>query len=239
MNQSQNSPLIQWSFRLGTLCLLGLPLAIIATRLNIINYSVGLATSALTCLGALLIMLLGVSFWLLPKFQNQRRKSIHIVLVTLVPVLIAANTLIGSIEKPAIHDISTDIHNPPKFVLALKERGTESNSLQRDEKVDQLQKQAYPLLSSINTALTPAQAFEKSLLIANDLGWNIYSENLEAGFIEAVDTTLIYGFKDDIVIRIQTGLGTTLVDLRSVSRVGVGDLGANAARIEAFIEAFN
>ena len=75
--------------------------------------------------------------------------------------------------------------------------------------------------------------------MAAGLGWDIYGNNPEIGLIEAVDTTLLYGFKDDIAIRIESRLGTTYVDLRSVSRVGVGDLGANAARIEAFIKAFN
>lgn len=239
MNQPQNSALIQWSFRLAVLFLLVLPLSIVATRLNIIHFSMGLAASALACLGALLIMLLGITAWLLPKFRSQRRQSLNIILVTLGPVLIAINALTGAGDKPAIHDISTDIANPPAFVEALKQRGTDSNPLQRDQKLDQLQQQAYPLLAPIKTSLTPMQAYEKALSVAGGLGWDIYGNNPEIGLIEAVDTTLLYGFKDDIAIRIESRLGTTHVDLRSVSRVGVGDLGANAARIQAFIKAFN
>ena len=59
-----------------------------------------------------------------------------------------------------------------------------------------------------------------------------------AGFIEAVDTTAIMAFKDDIVIRVRSNADGTLVDLRSVSRVGVSDLGTNADRIREFREAF-
>lgn len=239
MNQPQSSALIQWSFRLAILFLLVLPLSIIATRLNIIHFSMGLAASALACLGALLIMLLGITAWLLPKFRSQRRQSLNIILATLAPVLIAVNAMTGAGDKPAIHDISTDIVNPPAFVEGLKQRGTGSNPLQRDEQVNELQQQAYPLLAPIKTALSPLQAFEKAQSVATDLGWEIYGKNPETGLIEAVDTTLLYGFKDDIAIRIESRLGTTQVDLRSVSRVGVGDLGANAARIEAFIKAFN
>ena len=76
-------------------------------------------------------------------------------------------------------------------------------------------------------------------VIARELGWEIYREDLNAGYIEAVDTTAIMGFKDDIVIRLRTNAEGTLVDLRSVSRVGVGDLGANVSRINAFVEQFN
>ena len=66
----------------------------------------------------------------------------------------------------------------------------------------------------------------------------MYHQDLNAGTIEAVDTTAIMGFKDDVVIRINTNAEGTLVDLRSVSRVGVSDLGANAARIREFLQAY-
>ncbi len=239
MNQPQNSALIRWSLRLAILFLLVLPLSIVATRLNIIHFSMGLAASALACIGSLLIMLLGITAWLLPKFRSQRRQSLNIILATLAPVLIAINAMTGAGDKPAIHDISTDINNPPAFVEGLNQRGADSNPLQRDEKLDLLQLQAYPLLVPIKTVLSPMQAYDKALLVASDLGWEIYGKNPESGLIEAVDTTLLYGFKDDIAIRIESRLGVTQVDLRSVSRVGVGDIGANAARIEAFIKAFN
>jgi uncharacterized protein (DUF1499 family) len=77
--------------------------------------------------------------------------------------------------------------------------------------------------------------FEKAMANANQLGWEIYREDLNDGFIEAVDSTAIMGFKDDIVIRLRTNASGTLMDIRSVSRVGVSDLGANAARIRQFI----
>jgi uncharacterized protein (DUF1499 family) len=70
------------------------------------------------------------------------------------------------------------------------------------------------------------------------MGWDMIDLAPNEGRIEATATTRIYGYKDDIVIRIQpTMSGTTEVDVRSVSRVGQGDLGANAARIRAFITA--
>ena len=68
--------------------------------------------------------------------------------------------------------------------------------------------------------------------------WEVYHKDLNAGVIEAVDTTAIMGFKDDVVIRLNTNADGTLVDLRSVSRVGISDLGANAARIRSFLQIF-
>lgn len=239
MNDTQSPVLIRWSYRLAVLFILILALAIIATRLNIIHFSIGLAASALACLGALLVLLLAFAAWLLPRFRSQRKISQRIILMASIPVLIAINALAGGGDKPAIHDISTDIDRPPAFVEGIKQRGSGSNSLDTDEKTVQMQIQAYPHLAPLQTTLTPMQAYQKSLTIASELGWEIYSKSPETGLIEAVDTTLLYGFKDDVAIRIEPRQGSTYVDLRSVSRVGVGDLGTNAARIEAFINRFN
>ena len=68
------------------------------------------------------------------------------------------------------------------------------------------------------------------------MGWHVVSSKPTAGRIEAYDTTFWYGFIDDIVIRVTSGNGATRLDIRSKSRVGVGDIGANARRIRGFFE---
>ena len=78
--------------------------------------------------------------------------------------------------------------------------------------------------------------FDRAVQVATAMGWDIYLLDRNAGVIEAVDTTTLMGFKDDIVIRLRTNAQGTLVDLRSVSRVGVSDMGANAKRINAFLQ---
>ena len=84
----------------------------------------------------------------------------------------------------------------------------------------------------------PVAAFDRALVVVRELEWEIYNEDRDAGIIEAVDTTSFMAFKDDVVIRIRPLQGGSLLDLRSVSRVGKGDIGANAKRINAFIAAF-
>ena len=69
------------------------------------------------------------------------------------------------------------------------------------------------------------------------LGWEILGEDEEAGLLEAAETTPLLGFTDDIVIRVRSLNEGVLIDLRSVSRVGISDLGANAKRIRRFVEA--
>ena len=93
-------------------------------------------------------------------------------------------------------------------------------------------------MQSLLTPLPLEEAFNRALQIAAEMGWEVYRQDLNAGAIEAVDTTAIMSFKDDIIIRVRSNAQGTLVDLRSVSRVGEGDLGANAKRIQAFLEAF-
>jgi len=77
------------------------------------------------------------------------------------------------------------------------------------------------------------------LVAAEAMGWDIVAQDASAGTLEATATTALFGFKDDVSIRLSADAGATKVDMRSVSRVGVSDLGANAARIEAYFAALN
>jgi uncharacterized protein (DUF1499 family) len=137
-----------------------------------------------------------------------------------------------------IHDISTDTADPPTFTVALQERGAESNTLEINQDVIRQQEEAYPDLNTLVSPLSTDEAYNRALQVATNLGWDIYHQDSNTGVIEAVDTTSIMRFKDDIVIRVRSSAQGTLLDLRSVSRVGEGDLGANAKRIRAFRDAF-
>jgi uncharacterized protein (DUF1499 family) len=66
------------------------------------------------------------------------------------------------------------------------------------------------------------------------MGWAIAAQVPDEGRIEATATTFWFGFKDDVVIRLRPEAGGTRVDVRSESRVGGSDVGANAARIRAY-----
>jgi uncharacterized protein (DUF1499 family) len=65
--------------------------------------------------------------------------------------------------------------------------------------------------------------------------WEVVAADAAAGRIEATATTPWFGFRDDIVVRIVPADGGSRVDVRSVSRVGKGDLGVNARRIREFL----
>jgi len=136
--------------------------------------------------------------------------------------------------------VSTDTANLPKFEAIVALRGDNSNPLAYDkEKLIPLQQAAYPMLKPIISELNTDSAFNRAVDVATNLGWEIVAKDANKGIIEAVETTLLWGFKDDVVIRIQAVDAGSKIDLRSISRVGGSDLGANAARIERFIAEFS
>jgi uncharacterized protein (DUF1499 family) len=137
---------------------------------------------------------------------------------------------------PPIHDITTDIQDPPAFVTLapVREQGPNKSGYGGADIAAQQQK-AYPDIKPRTMSVPPNEAVQKALDAARSLGWEVVSTDAAAGRVEATDTTRWFGFKDDIVIRVR-GQGTgSLVDVRSASRVGRSDIGKNADRVRDFL----
>jgi uncharacterized protein (DUF1499 family) len=141
---------------------------------------------------------------------------------------------------PMIHDITTDPSDPPAFVSLLPERNSSLNGAEYGgPSVAEKQRQAYPQVVPIESALPPREAYGRALAVARELAWKIAADDPAAGRIEATDTTRWLRFKDDVVIRVRPGDdGGSRIDVRSASRFGVSDLGKNAARILEFSTRF-
>ena len=143
---------------------------------------------------------------------------------------------------PLIHDISTDTSDPPRFVAILPLRSSAPNPVEYDPANAAEQQRGYPDIAPLVLMdTTPAQAFAHAERAARAMGWDIASTAPEEGRLEATDSTLLLGFKDDIVVRIREhtqgpGQGQgSVVDVRSLSRVGLSDIGTNARRVRAFL----
>jgi len=136
---------------------------------------------------------------------------------------------------PPIHDITTDTQNPPQFVAILPLRGAAANPPGYDPKVGEVQKGAYPHIRPLELAVPPAAAFARALAAAREMEWEVVAAEEKEGRIEAVATTRWFGFKDDVVVRLAPADGGARIDVRSKSRVGRSDVGANAKRIERFL----
>lgn len=138
---------------------------------------------------------------------------------------------------PYIHDITTDTANPPEFVAAARLRRPDEHPVKYDGKeVADLQQKAYPDLAPLATAAPREKVFEAAKAAIAQMGMHLVEADAAQGRIEANQTSLLYGFTDDMVVRLATDGQGTKVDVRSKSRVGRSDLGQNAKRIRTFLQ---
>jgi uncharacterized protein (DUF1499 family) len=137
---------------------------------------------------------------------------------------------------PPIHDITTDMQDPPEFVAVLPLRADAANpAAYEGDSVAALQREGYPDIAPLHLDEPPAAAFSRALAVARDMGWEIVAADSSAGRIEATATTRWFGFKDDVVVRVRPDSTGSRVDVRSVSRVGRSDVGTNAARVRGYL----
>lgn len=159
---------------------------------------------------------------------------------------------------PPIHDITTDFVDPPTFsdaVVAARAQVGGGNGLETDARlpedprfgewsgmrVQDVQRNEYSDILPIRVALAPETTFDRALEAMRAIGLRVGVQDRADGRIEATARSFWYGFVDDFVVRIRpapTGEGS-IVDVRSVSRVGLSDLGANARRVRAFTRELN
>jgi uncharacterized protein (DUF1499 family) len=131
---------------------------------------------------------------------------------------------------PVINDISTDLANPPAFVKG---------------NIGPLPESFKPKIANYYTSLGPLKTdkptdavYATALEIARSTSrWEVTYTDEASGVIQGVATTFLMRFKDDFVIRVgKDGATGSIVDMRSKSRLGKGDMGANAARIQSFLQ---
>jgi uncharacterized protein (DUF1499 family) len=159
------------------------------------------------------------------------------VVLGLIAAGLPAKGIYTAMHSP-IHDVSTDTANPPQFVavMPLRAAAKAANSTDYDAKTAQLQKETYPDIGPLHLDLPPSQALDRTLAAARSMGWEIVASDPAQGRIEATATTFWFGFKDDIVVRLAAEGTGSRVDVRSLSRIGSSDVGANAQRIRAYLE---
>jgi uncharacterized protein DUF1499 len=172
--------------------------------------------------------------------RKRQKAGIILAAVAVVSGLVVAVPVswrLKAKQLPVIHDITTDTVQPPPFVAILPLRKDAPNpAVYGGPEVAEQQKRAYPDLRTEVLDLPSGRAFEKALASARAAGWRIVAAEPEQGRIEATDTTFWFGFTDDIVIRMTAAGERTLLDIRSVSRVGKSDVGTNARRIRSYVK---
>ena len=185
--------------------------------------------------------LLQLLYGLYRKQASHKSAGALTMLLGLSPLLLAVFSVgISGFKAPMIHDVSTDLDNPPIFSITNSLRTAEENSLDyAGEEIAKKQRSAFPNIQTFHSDIPPAEARKLALKTIEALNWVLIVDDGSTSSIEAYDKSSVFGFIDDVVIRIRPNEGGSKIDVRSVSRVGLGDLGANANRIRLFLSTFD
>lgn len=207
----------------------------VAVQIGVLSPFLGFRLFLLGVLFGLLALLLGIGgLWATRSGSGRSGRArawFGLGAGALMLAVVAANLAPG----PAINDITTDLEDPPVFVYA----GTLEANRDRDlgypgEAFASAQKAGYPDLAPLRVSLPPAQAFREAVAAAESLGWEITDRDPSGGRFEAYEVSRAFRFVDDVVVRVRPAPGGSVVDVRSKSRDGRGDIGVNAARIRRF-----
>ncbi len=222
---------------LGVLCGAAALLAGPAYRLQLLQLGAGILTMRWACsvalAGAAVALVALVMLWRDAAPRNWAAAALALNLVVAAPPLF----MYWQVQQlPRIHDVSADTEKPPTFEAVLPLRQGARNSVDYVAATAAEQRKGYPDIAPLQLALAPEAAFGRALDVARSMGWQIVAATPQQLRIEATDTTLLFGFKDDVVIRITAQGPGSRVDVRSLSRVGGSDFGTNAKRVRAFLK---
>lgn len=145
-------------------------------------------------------------------------------------------TAAGGRGYPRINDITTNTQQPPQFVQAVSQPANAGRDMSYPgESFAQQQRAGYPTLVGLPMPGAPDEVYHRMVAAAKQMPtWQITRDDPAAHALEGIDTTRLFRFQDDFVIEVRSQNGGSIVEMRSKSRDGKGDIGANAKRIEAF-----
>ncbi len=208
----------------------------LGTRLGVWHYRTGLSMLRYSAYVGVAASLACVVALLVTRGRAGSRALVFGLLMSVVTVGVPYRFSQTAKQLPPIHDITTDMTDPPAFVAVLPLRASATNAAEyAGDSIAALQRAAYPDVRPLSLAVPPLAAFDRAVAAAKVMGWEIVAGDSPGGRLEATATTTWFGFKDDVVVRIRAENGGSRVDVRSVSRVGRSDVGANAARITRYL----
>lgn len=156
------------------------------------------------------------------------------IFLGLIPALLIVAVVGQGWSKPLIHDVSTDVANPPLFRAAKADRLPAHHSVEHQGVALVETQQAHYRLQPLLLPDSPSKVHRVALRLVHAREWRLLSQQAPWS-VEAVAVTGVFGFEDDVVVRITPHHEGTRVDMRSASRVGQGDFGVNAARVAEFL----
>src|ERR1700704_7198506 len=242
------SSLASWARNLAVFSMVAVLVAVMIVRFGFLEMRPALATffGALACAGLSILAGLAafVAIW-----QNGSRGMSRILLALLIDAAVLAYPAYLGLQYrklPAIHDITTDPIDPPRFdALARLRSGDGANSaVYAGLYSAEQQRQYYPDIETVELDVPVQRAFEVTMQLVTKRKWLVIDERApqlprRIGRIEAVARTPIMGFREDVSIRATPDGEGSRVDIRSASRYFEGDLGSNASRVTKLIDDIN
>jgi uncharacterized protein (DUF1499 family) len=195
------------------------------------------AGSALLGLLAFFLGLIGIVRTRVGTGRDGRSRAVLGAMLGGAVVLVIFGLTVRSGDLPRINDITTNLDDPPAFVAVLELPENLDRDMAYPAEFREHQRRGYPDLGPIQVATPPAATLNRIADIAQELGWTVVARDDAAGTLEATETSRVFLFVDDVVVRVRASEGGSVVDVRSKSRVGRSDLGANAARIQRLADA--
>ena len=236
------SKLATWSGRFALFGLVVAVLSVIIVRSGLLEIAPALATFAAALIFAALAIILAFASFVVIWRQGLKGLGRALMGLFLGLLLLAYPAYLGyrATVLPAINDVTTDPDNPPRFEALLRARPAGRVNYP-GAKTAALQRAAYPDVMPLQLNVPPKIAYDIALALVTKRKWRIADTRSPAtgrrdAVIEAVAQTMVMGFRDDVVIRISPLGPGSRVDMRSASRFGETDFGANAARVRALME---
>jgi hypothetical protein len=166
-------------------------------------------------------------------------RGIAVALVAIAAAALPARTWLAARTAPPIHDVTTDLDNPPRYVAVARLRVPPANTAEYGgEPVARQQRLAYADLRPLVVMAPPPRAMALAADTARAEGWTVLAQDIgfgDLGRLEATTATFLFGRVDDIVVRVVPHPAGSRVDVRASARDDAGDAGRNADRIRRFL----
>ncbi len=238
------SRLAIWARRLALFALAATLLSIIVVRSGFLEIEPSLATFGGALVFAALAILTGLAAFVTIWKDGLNGLGHAVLAIAIGGLLLIYPGYLGvkAYRLPAISDVTTDPIDPPRFEAIARVRPRGANPvIYAGLYAAEQQRRAYPEIEPLLLSVPPKTAFDAALTVANKRRWRVIdtrdlTPGRAEGRIEAVARTPVMGFRDDIVIRVRPAPDGSRVDVRSASRYGRHDFGANAARIRSLLD---
>lgn len=223
-----------WSVRLSLLAVVMLVLGPLLALGGVVTGQPAMMLFALAAPMGLVGLVAGI----ITAMRGRVREGVVAMALGMACILAVLLPVIRSGGRPPINDISTDLEDVPAFIAAPSLPQLRGQSLDYPEAFKPIVKQFYPGLRPLHLEAPPDVVFERAVAAARaESRWEVTRVDDAARTFEGVARTPVFDFREDFVVRVRPDGSGARVDMRSRSRVGRGDLGANAKRIEAFFGA--